>query len=234
VRDDGVLLALTWEAEQQVWGWTEMDMGGTVLDVACIPEGGESRIYLVIERNVGGETARFVEWMDASKWTDYRSAVFLDCARRYEAEAPVTTLRGLDHLEGETVQVLADGFHTTATVVDGSITLADAASNIIVGLAYEALIETMPLPDEPKKKITGEIYVELVESFDVYAGRREDELELLRTREEGEIGAPIMFTGQPEPARPDQVVDRQATIIVKQSSPYPMTLTAIHYGVESK
>jgi hypothetical protein len=234
VRDDGVLLAFTWEAEQQVWGWTEMDLGGTVLDICCVPEGPESRVYLVIERTINGTAVRNVEQMDRAKWTDYTRSAFVDSAKLYEFDAPTTEITGLYHLEGETVTVLMDGYATTAEVSGGAITLPEAASAVVVGLGYEAIIETLPLPDEPKKKITGEIYLEVVESFDIYAGRREDELELVRTREEGEIGPPIMFTGQPDAVRTDQVVDNQATIIVKQSSPYPMTLTAVHYGVESK
>ena len=234
VRDDGVLLAFTWEAEQQVWGWTEMDLGGTVLDVVCIPEGPESRVYLTVEREIDGATVRYVEQLDRAKWSDHTTSAFVDSAKLYEYAEPVTEITGLDHLEGEEVAVLADGYATTATVSGGAITLPEEASTIVVGLAYEALIETLPLPDEPKRKITGEIYLELVDSFDVYAGRREDELRLVRTREPGEIGAPILFTGQAEPARPPQVVDREATIIVKQSSPYPFTLTALHYGVEAK
>lgn len=234
LMDDGDLLAFTWEAEQQVWGWTEIDVGGAVLDVCPIPEVDETRVYLVVERSINGATVRYVEEFDRLKWSDYRTASFLDCSRIYQFDEPVTTVRGLAHLEGVEVTVLADGYTLTKTVTDAAIELDDAASKIIVGLPYDALIETLPLPSEERKKITGEIYVELVESFDVKAGRDEAELELITTRQEGEIGPPIPFTGVPEPARPDQVVDRDAMIIIKQTTPYPMTVTGVYYGVEVK
>lgn len=234
VRDDGTLLAFTWEAEQQVWGWTEMDLGGVVLDVVCIPEGPENRVYLTVQRVINGATVRYVEELDRGKWTDYKTAAFVDCAKLYEFAAPTTSVTGLDHLEGKVASVLMDGYSTTLTVTGGAITLPEPASKVVVGLGYEVLIETLPLPDEPKKKNTGEIYLEVVESFDIYAGRREDELDLVRTRVEGEIGAPILYTGLCEPVRPDQVVDHYASIIVRQSSPYPMTLTGLYYGVETK
>lgn len=234
VRNDGALLAFTWEAEQQVWGWTEMDIGGKALDVCCVPEGEESRVYIVVEREIDGETVRYVEYLDRLKWSDYRIASFLDCSKIYVFDDPQTEILGLAHLEGEDVTVLADGFTVRTTVEGGAITLVEPASRVIVGLAFEAIVETLPLPPEPTKKITDEIFVELVDSFDVYAGRDESELELLTTRKEGEIGAPIMFTGLPEPARPAQLVDREATIIVKQSSPYPMTIAGLYYGVEGR
>jgi len=234
VRDDGKLLALTWEYEQQVWGWTEMDVGGLVLDVVCIPEGVENRVYITVERVINGETVRYIERLESAKWEDYMLTSFLDCSRVFNFDDPVTQVQGLSHLEGEEVAVLLDGYEAKATVSNGEITLPKAASKVVVGFPYSAVVETLSLVPEDRKKITGEIYMELVESFDVWAGRREDELELVRTREEGEIGSPILFTGQPEPARPNQVVDREASIIVKQSSPYPFTLTALHYGVEAK
>ena len=232
--DDGSLLSFTWESEQQVWGWTEIDVGGRVLDLCCIPEGEESRVYLQVERVLASGTNRFIERFGSWKWTDYTRATFVDCARTYAYEEPTSIVMGLQHLEGETVHYLADGRAGEALVFNGMITLPVAASVVIVGLPFEALVETMRLPEETKRKITGEIYVELVESFDVYGGRREDELELFRTRAHGDIAGPVMFTGQPEPIRPRQVIDRDARILIKSSSPYPMTLTAVHYGVEAK
>lgn len=230
LMDDGDLLAFTWEAEQQVWGWTEINVGGFVHDVCTIPEGDETRVYLVVDR-AGG---RYVEQVDRLKWSDYKTASFLDSSRIYRFDNPTTTIRGLGHLEGQSVTVLADGYTLSKVVAGGMIELDDPASKVIVGLPYDAIIETLPLPPEERKKITGEIFVELVESFDVKAGRAENELELITTRKEGEIGPPIPYTGVPEPARPDQVVDRDATIIVKQTTPYPMTVTGVHYGVEAK
>lgn len=234
VMDDGDVLAFTWEAEQQVWGFTEIDLGGLALDVAAIPEGEETRVYFVVEREINGETVRYIEILNRIKWTDFKQASHLDASRIYEFDEPVTEVTGLQHLEGETVGVLADGYSTTKVVTDGAITVDEPATKFVVGLKFDAIIETMPLPPEPNKKITGEIYVEMIDSFDVFAGREEDNLELITTREEGSIGPPVPFTGVPDPARPDQVVDRNATIIVKQTSPYPLIVTAVHYGVEAK
>lgn len=56
-----------------------------------------------------------------------------------------TTLSGLDHLEGETVQILGDGSpRPDKTVASGSITLDDPAAQAQVGLAAPAVLLGLP------------------------------------------------------------------------------------------
>ena len=63
-----------------------------------------------------------------------------------EAHKLVTTISGLTHLEGETVQVKTDGAtHPDRTVSAGSITLQSYAAEVTVGLEYESRIELLPL-----------------------------------------------------------------------------------------
>ena len=52
-----------------------------------------------------------------------------------------TTISGLDHLEGQTVSVLADGStHPDKTVSSGSITLDRSSTKVKVGLAIHFII----------------------------------------------------------------------------------------------
>ena len=60
VRSDGKLLAMTWEQEQQVWGWTVCEMDGKVEDVAVITEGRMDRVYLAVRRTLNGVEKVFV------------------------------------------------------------------------------------------------------------------------------------------------------------------------------
>lgn len=56
----------------------------------------------------------------------------------------VSTISGLDHLEGQTVNVLTDGAsHPDKTVASGSITLVRKATVVHVGLSCPCKIETM-------------------------------------------------------------------------------------------
>ena len=56
----------------------------------------------------------------------------------------VTSVSGLDHLEGKTVQIKADGaVLPSETVSNGSITLDSAAGEVVVGLPYTMTIKTL-------------------------------------------------------------------------------------------
>ena len=57
-----------------------------------------------------------------------------------------STVRGLHHLEGESVAVITDGgVHPNETVVAGAITLDYPARHIIIGLKYSGYIRTLDL-----------------------------------------------------------------------------------------
>jgi hypothetical protein len=67
VRNDGVLLGLTYIEEQEIWAWHRHDTVGKIESVAVIPEGGEDALYVITnrKRNVAGikETQRYIEKM---------------------------------------------------------------------------------------------------------------------------------------------------------------------------
>lgn len=67
-------------------------------------------------------------------------------AGTWSVSTPQTYLTGLNHLEGKTVMALADGLVVSDLVVtSGSVTLPQAASNIIVGLQYVGEVQTLYL-----------------------------------------------------------------------------------------
>ena len=54
---DGVLLALTYMREQEVVGWTPMEIDGFVESVCCVPEDTEDAVYMIIRREIDGIAA---------------------------------------------------------------------------------------------------------------------------------------------------------------------------------
>ena len=60
--------------------------------------------------------------------------------------APVNVISGLNHLEGKTVAILADGgVIANQTVVLGTVTLPQAATAIVIGLPFTAQLQTLYL-----------------------------------------------------------------------------------------
>ena len=72
--------------------------------------------------------------------------IFVDAALVRVGSSSTTTIDGLWHLEGEAVNVLADGrFIRDLTVTNGAITLDDAATIVHIGLAYTARIKPLSM-----------------------------------------------------------------------------------------
>lgn len=111
VRDDGVLLCLTYVRDQQVSGWTELStLNGKFKSVQSISEGDEDVLYCVVERTINGETKTYIERMETRKVSNVSDYFFVDSGVRYdgrntdsENKLSITEIDGL--LTGDKVQV---------------------------------------------------------------------------------------------------------------------------------
>lgn len=84
VRNDGVLLGMTYMREQQVIGWHHHDTDGQVESVCTIAEDNEDALYMVIKRTINGNTKRYVERMQTRQISDIKDAFFVDCGLTYD------------------------------------------------------------------------------------------------------------------------------------------------------
>ncbi|HQQ75640.1 MAG TPA: hypothetical protein PK031_10870, partial [Pseudomonadales bacterium] len=129
VRADGALVSVTIDRDQDVIAWAKHDVGGFVESIASIPADARDDLYLIVRRTINGETARYVERMNG--------LATLDCAVFGTSEAGTDTWSGLDHLEGKTVTVIADGALMNPRVVSGgSITIERPAYSVQIGLPF--------------------------------------------------------------------------------------------------
>lgn len=136
IRADGVLVTMGIDRAQDVVAWSRQITDGVFESVASIPSESDDVIYVLVRREVNGETVRYVEVFDSTLNTD--SAV------TGSSSEGATTWTGLSHLNGKTVDVVADGsVMPQATVTDGQITLSRKAKKIEVGLHYETTIQTL-------------------------------------------------------------------------------------------
>jgi len=147
VRDDGLLISLTYEKKQEVIAWGRHLIGGTnakVLSCSSIPHPDEDQeqTWVIVERTINGSTQKYVEYFE-KPYDDVlgqKTQFFVDSGLTLDSTGvPVSSVSGLDHLEGETVKVFADGFlEADKVVTDGSITLDNDAEFITIGLPFTA------------------------------------------------------------------------------------------------
>ncbi|MBU9563780.1 hypothetical protein KTE54_24175 [Burkholderia multivorans] len=152
-RADGQLIGCTYDEEvgrSDVYGWhRHPDVNGFVECVASMPapDGASDDLWLIVRRQINGQSVRYVEYLNPSLQDDESGAeaFYVDGGITYRG-APATAIGGLGHLEGQTVAVLTDGaVHPSRTVSDGSITLDWPASVVHIGIPTKCRIQTMQL-----------------------------------------------------------------------------------------
>jgi hypothetical protein len=130
VRDDGVLLGLTYIKDQAVWGWHRHTTDGYIENVCVVPEGNEDRLYLVVRREIEGVTVRYVERMASRTVVDLEDAIFTDSTLSYDGRnTTATTLYmtgGTDWVAGEALIVLASGAVFAASNADDEVVFYDS------------------------------------------------------------------------------------------------------------
>jgi len=246
VRNDGELVALTYQREQQVVAWHRhvfagaFGSGNAVCEsVAVIPtEDSEYELYMIIKRTINGATKRYVEFLNTFDFdeSDNTSFNFLDSQLSYSGSS-ATTISGLSHLEGQEVSILADGAtHPNKTVSSGSITLDRAATKVKVGLGYTSLLKTMRIDagaqngtSQAKTKRIYEVTARLYESVGVEIGPDLNNMERVPFRTSSDPmdqGIPP-FTGDKEVEfRGDY--DTDGFMIVRQTQPLPLTILSLY------
>lgn len=157
VRDDGLLLCLTYLKEQKIEGWTRHPTAGEVQSVATISGENGEVLLLVVKRRVNGEDRYFLERMaDPFDQADViEDAYFVDCGITVRSTDGMHTVTGLGHLEGCELAVLADGSPVDGCVVrEGGIDLPYAAKTVHAGLPYTSVLSPLPMEAELQTGVT--------------------------------------------------------------------------------
>lgn len=92
VRQDGVLLSLTYVPEQEVFAWAHHDTQGIYESVCSIPEGDTHSVYFVVRRYIGGKFVRNIERLDTRRFANVEDAWCVDCGLTTTLTRPAATL----------------------------------------------------------------------------------------------------------------------------------------------
>ena len=246
VRNDGQLVGLTYQREQEVVAWHRHIFGGAFgsgnsvcESVATIPtDNSEYQTWVIVKRTINGATKRYIEYLHNLDFdeTDDASFNFLDSQLSYDG-SPVTTISGLSHLEGQTVSILADGAtHPNKVVTSGEITLNRSASKVKVGLPFTSLLQTMRIDagsqngtSQSKTKRIYEITARIYESLGIEIGPDLNNMERIPFRSSADAmdSSVGVFTGDKEVEfRGNYETD--GFIYVRQDQPLPLTILSLY------
>lgn len=228
VREDGVLLGMTYIKEQDVYAWHRHTTDGKFIDVCSIPSDGNDVLWAIVERN----GTYYVERM-----AERDSDIYLDFSSVFSYGSPVKEITGITWQKGMTVEVIADGVKLPMMVVpqDGKISFDKAYSRIVIGIPYETEIKTLPIEVTgqdgtwgSRKKRIQNMTVQFSDTIGGMFGYDENHLDEIKWRTTEPFGQGVRpFTGKKNINLPLANYDETLMIIIKQIDPYPMTVLSI-------
>lgn len=241
VTDDGGLIGLSRIPEHEVAGWQRHVTDGFIESVCVVPGSGGDELWIVVRRMAGGGEQRCIERLDPPFLSDDVSAAFfVDSGMSYKG-APVSRIAGLEHLEGRTVQILADGaVQPPRAVQGGSITLDRPASHVHVGLAYCSDLEPLPPeavfadgPSQGRVKRIIRMRVRLHRTLGLWVGPDAARLREITFRSAGDAPGKALPLWSGDRELPlDSALGSSVSVYLRQSDPLPLTVLALAFDME--
>jgi len=243
-REDGTLLGMTYRREEEVVAWHKHIIGGSfssgqavVESIATLPsDTGEDKLFMIVKRTINGQTKRYVEQMKPFDFGGVTTnAHFVDSGLSYAGSA-VSSLSGLHHLAGETLEVLVNGAsHPQSVVSNGGISLNFSATTAAVGYGFTSAMKTLRIEagsadgtSQGKPKRIHAISLRLFETVGIEVGNSADSLDRIPFRDSSMAmdQAIPLFTGDKEiEFRGGFGEDR---IYVQQNQALPMTVLSFY------
>ena len=201
----------------------------------------EDELWVIVKRSINGSTRRYVEVFSDFDFdeTDQTVFHFVDSGLSYDGTA-TTSITGLEHLEGETVSILADGAtHATKTVSSGAITLDRSSKKVKVGLAFNSILQTMRIDAgagategtaQGKTKRISKVTLRLFETVGAKVGPSLSNLETIpfrTTSDPLDTAVSTFLAGDKEVEFSDDY-NTDGFIFVKQDQPLPLSVLAIY------
>lgn len=242
VRSDGQLICLTYIMEQKVYAWSHIATNGMIESVLAAQQGNNDVVYCVVKRIIDGTTVRYIERFCLEKDTDYQQDYnMMDASVHYIYNMATNVIDGLEHLEGEEVFALGDGYlFDKRKVVNGQIVLEQPVQDVIVGLPYTMILEQPNFNTtvngigniQGMQRAVNTIILRLSNSFGGEIGPDKDTLhDIIYDVDALDMGEPLLFSGDKNITMGSGGFNKYGRVYIKHAKPYPFTVLAIVRGV---
>ena len=177
-------------------------------------------------------------WAEPTNWVPQTDRAYTYPEADWTLDTPITSLSGLDHLEGEEVTILGDGnVFPRPTVTNGAVTLPNAVTRAIVGLPYSCQGKTLPLivPDagvEGKRKRIVAVSPRLINSRGLKMGDDYDRLYEMKERTTEAPGRPTALQDGVHHQSIGTTWDEEGFTYFRLDDPLPVTLLSLVQDVE--
>ena len=248
VREDGVLLGITYVKEQDIYAWHEHKTDGEFIDVCVIPGDKYDQVWFVVKRDGVYQIERMP---NREMYDTPAEQVFLDAAYVYgfgHSEDPEWEKINsviIPRFAGKTVHILADGNVLPEQVVaeDGFIDLGAEYKTVIIGLGYTSTLLSMPIDLEAgdgtylaRKMRVAQLSLFFERTRGGYFGMdMEDDdgvvhsgMDELKWRSNERYGTAVeLFTGKKKLSVPKATWGKTVQVRVEQRDPLPMSILAL-------
>lgn len=242
VTNDGTIACMTYDKSQEVIGWSRWTTDGEFESVATIYGDYEDEIWVIVKRTINGSTVRYIEKFFNSNEVleasgDRDDLVYVDCAKEVTGTNMVA-VSGLDHLDGELVDIVADGCtHPQKTVASGIVEFDFAVQKAQIGLAYESKVQPTSIETNFKdgttdyrSKRVSRVNIRFYKSSGAVVYQESngniDRVIFRLATDTGDGTPPDLFTGFKEVAI-NANYSKDGSIYVVQQDPQPMTILSI-------
>lgn len=190
--------------------------------------------------SVNGTTATLTLRREPTDWvpeTD-EAYTFPAIEGNWTLDTGVTSITGLYHLEGETVSILADGNVIPPKVVtDGSVTLSQPATRVMIGLKFTCRAKTLPLivPEagiEAKRKRVVAVATRLFNSRGLKVGDSYDTVYEFPERTDEAYAEPTRLQNGVQQMPIGTTWDEESHTYFLLEDPLPVTLLSLVQDVE--
>jgi hypothetical protein len=141
---DGTLRSATFDTTVGISAFNRHTIGGSgFVESICVIRGPiYDELWMEVLRTINSQSVRYIEYIQFSDWNDKEDAYFVDSGYTYEISSSTKYITGLNHLEGEEVDIFCDGYvHHSLTVENGAITLDnEISSKASIGYGYTSII----------------------------------------------------------------------------------------------
>ena len=244
--NDGKMIACTYNQALSMMAWSNHEIAGTnavVESITVIPTSTHHQLWMVVKRTVNSATVRYVEYMDRfydSGEITSDEAHYVDSGI-YTQGSDITNLTGLNHLEGESLRVLADSALQTGTftVSSGAITINEA-DKIHAGLGFDSFVTTLDIPNGPQGILVGNrkkisrIVVKLLDTMGLKYGPNTGELdEMIYRFPTDNLGNAVPFFSGDEVLTMGNMTYDDHNVVIGQNGPFPLSILLIGFDYES-